>query len=139
MAEGSGEYGEFLPFSPVRQDPPVESDDATIEPPVAPAGPDLEAATRSSTANAQFTALGGDRAGRIVLHVSESARVTINDKATKSSGTQRLYVVQLQPGLRYRFRIVVTEGANTHRREVVMTAGETKTFRLDKADLVATR
>ena len=99
----------------------------------------MDSAARSASSNTQFTALGGNQTGQIVLHVGESARVTINDKPTKSTGTERLYVVHLKPGLRYRFRIEITDGAKSYHREVLLTAGETKTIELKKAPLVANR
>jgi uncharacterized protein (TIGR03000 family) len=117
----------------------ADSDDAPLEPPVAPTDTDLDAAARSSSSNTQFTGLSASQTAQIVLRVSESARVTINDKATKSTGTERLYVVHLKPGLRYRFRIEVTDGAQAHQREIFLTAGETKTIQLAEAPLVAKR
>lgn len=127
-----------LMFKPMQKSADGAATDATLEPPVAPKDNGVDA-TRPSSSNAQFTALGENPTGQIVLHVSESARVTINDKATKSSGTERLYVVYLKPGLQYRFRIEVTDGSKAYQREISLKAGETKTIQLENASLVATR
>lgn len=75
--------------------------------------------------------------GTIVLLVSQSAKVRINDRPTTSTGKQRTYQSQLKPGASYRFQIEVEDRGQVVQRDIVLRAGQTTTLQLSDTELAA--
>lgn len=61
----------------------------------------------------------------------------INNRPTKASGDRRVFLSKLEPGASYRFQIEVEDRGNVVRRDVILKAGETKTFQLNDAELAS--
>ena len=79
----------------------------------------------------------GTQPGKIVLYVPASAKVTINDKPTKSTGNRRVYLSYLAPGYAYHFRIQLTDSGHLEQRDVVLEAGATQELRFEQAQVAA--
>lgn len=72
-----------------------------------------------------------------MLYVAQSAKVMINNRPTKASGDRRVYLSRLEPGASYRFQIQVEDRGKVVQRDVILKAGETKTFELHEAELAS--
>ncbi len=103
----------------------------------APEGPGASAAPTLDPLSRQEKSVSHPVAQRawIVVHVGESAEVTVNGKVTSSSGIRRVYHGDLKPGLSYPYKIEVKEGALVVRKEFMLKAGETKKLLLEGSQL----
>jgi len=101
-------------------------------PAAAPAPTFAPPAPSAPSANEQRT-----DTGRIVLHVAQSAKVIINDRPTRLEGSERVFLSRLKPGETYRFRVQIEDRGEVVQRDVLLQAGETKTFQIQGTELAA--
>lgn len=79
----------------------------------------MVSATVAKTADAKF-----------ILELPASAKVWVNDQLTRSQGSRREYLSRdLLVGREYKYRVVIQVGDQVVRRDIVLTAGQTKTIR----------
>ena len=114
------------PRKAVLPEPAVEPESQKL--PVAPSGPGpFEPTSFRRTAHKPVIPAGN---ATIVLHVPASAKVWINDRPTTKEGTLRKYVsLDLLEGRHYKYRVAVEVAGKVARRDLVLTARDTKSLR----------